>query len=144
MSNACPVNSVDGTTARIVAGIVVALAAISIAASVPWIIGLLTADFIIRGFIGRQYSPLRWVAKQIQAVLKLQPKYEYAPPKRFAARVGVVFTVTASVLYLLSLPVAAITVTGVLIAAASLEASVGFCLACWLYPYVQRLAKAAA
>lgn len=136
MSNACPVNSVDGTTARIVAGIVVALAAISIAASAPWIIGLLAADFIIRGFIGRQFSPLRWVAKRVQALLRLAPHYVYAPPKRFAAHVGVAFTVIASVLHLLGLPVAAIAVTGMLIVAASLEACIGFCLACWVYPYV--------
>ena len=60
------------------------------------------------------------------------------PPKRFAQAIGVVFSVTASVLWLADAQVAATIVILMLVAAASLEAFVGFCLGCVIFAQLMR------
>jgi len=139
MADQCPVNTVDERAARIVAAVVVACAVVSLWPPVWPLIGVLAADFTLRGFVDRRYSPLRWVAKRMTAALGLQPKPTYAPPKRFAAQIGASLTIVATALHVAGLHSAALVVTGMLIVAASLEASIGFCLACWIYPLVFRL-----
>jgi hypothetical protein len=134
----CPVNTVDEHAARIVAAIVVALALISLWPPAWFLIALLAVDFIIRAWIDRKYSPLRLVAKSITSALGWEPKPVYAPPKRFAAQIGSVLTILATVLHVAGLHIAAVVVTALLIVAASLEAGLGFCLACWIYPFVFR------
>jgi hypothetical protein len=52
----------------------------------------------------------------------------YAPPKRFAAQTGSALTIVATLLLVTGLHVAA-----------SLEAGLGFCLACWIDPFVFRI-----
>lgn len=141
MQDTCPVNTVDEHVARIVAGLVVCLALLSLAPSFMWVSGLLAIDFFIRAWISRRYSPLRWVAKRVAAALRLSPKHVYAPPKQFAARIGSVITIAMVALHLVTHEFAGV-VTLVLIVAASLEAFAGFCIACWLYPYAYRLRRA--
>jgi len=134
----CPANTVDERAARIVAGIVVVLAVVSLWPPAWFLIALLAIDFSIRAWIDRKYSPLRLLAKSITGALGWEPKPVYAPPKRFAAQIGSVLTILATVLHVAGLHVAAVVVTVLLIAAASLEAGFGFCLACWIYPFVFR------
>jgi hypothetical protein len=138
MATECPANTVDGHAARTVAGIVVILAVLSLWSPAAGVIALLTVDFTIRGFVNRRYSPLRWVAKRLVGLTRLEIKPVYAPPKRFAAQIGAVLTITATLLHLAGLHAAAIVVTALLIVAASLESAAGFCLACWIYPLVFR------
>ena len=135
----CPVNTVDEHAARIVAGIVVVLAIVSLWEPASLLVALLAVDFTIRAWIDRKYSPLRFVAKSITGALGWEPKPVYAPPKRFAAQIGSTLTILATVLHVAGLHTAAMVVTAMLIVAASLEAGFGFCLACWLYPLVFRL-----
>lgn len=136
MVTQCPANTVDEHAARIVATIVVVLAVVSLWEPAWFLIALLAVDFTIRGFIDRRYSPLRFIAKSITGALNWEPKPVYAPPKRFAAQIGSTLTIAATLLHVAGLPVAAIVVTALLIVAASLEAGLGFCLACWIYPFV--------
>jgi hypothetical protein len=135
----CPANTVDEHAARIVAASVVVLAAASLLPGTWFLVGLLALDFVLRGFVNRRCSPLRALAKTITGALGWEPKPVYAPPKRFAAQIGATLTVVAMVLHLVGLHVAALVVTALLIVAASLEASIGFCLACWLFPVVFRI-----
>jgi hypothetical protein len=135
----CPINTVDEHAARIVASIVVVLAAVSLWPPASLLVALLAVDFTIRGFVDRQYSPLRWIAKSVTGALEWEPKPVYAPPKRFAAQIGSTLTILATVSHVAGLPVLAMVVTVMLILAASLEAGFGFCLACWVYPFVFRL-----
>lgn len=135
----CPANTVDEHAARIVAGIVVVLAALSLWPPAWFLIALLAVDFSIRAWIDRKYSHLRLVAKSITGLLGWEPKPVYAPPKRFAAQIGSALTILATVLHIVGFHVAAVVVTVMLIVAAALEAGLGFCLACWLYPFVFRL-----
>ena len=139
MATQCPVNTVDEHAARTVAGIVVVLAVTSFWAPAWFLVAFLAVDFTIRGFIDRRYSPLRWVAKQIVGLFGWEIKPVYAPPKRFAAQIGSTLTLAATALHASGLHVAAVVVTSLLVVAASLEAGLGFCLACWIYPFVFRL-----
>ncbi len=143
MTTHCPANTVDENAARICAGVVVLLAAISLWPPANALMVVVAADFIIRGFGNRRYSPLRWVAKTLAGALRLETKPIYAPPKLFAAQVGAVLSTVVAGLHAAGLlvggaHVAAYAVTGLLLAAASLEAARGFCVACWLHPFVFR------
>ena len=139
MVTECPINTVDEHAARIVASIAFVLAVVSLWEPASLLIALLAVDFTLRGFVNRKYSPLRFVAKSITGALGWEPKPVYAPPKRFAAQIGSTLTIVATLLHVAGLHVAAVVVTALLIVAASLEAGLGVCLACWVYPYVFRL-----
>jgi len=139
MITECPVNTVDEHAARIVAASVVILAVLSFLAPAWYLVAFLAADFTIRGFFDRTYSPLRWIAKRVTAALGWAIKPVYAPPKRFAAGIGATLTITATLAHLVGFHLAAVLVTGALVVAATLEAGFGVCLACWVYPYVTRL-----
>lgn len=142
MTDSCPVNTVDEHAARVVAGIVVATALVSLWAPAWPLVAVLALDFATRAWVDRRYSPLRWIAKRLTHALGLAPKPVYAPPKRFAAQIGSVLTLVALALHLSGLHAAADVVTAALIVAASLEAAAGLCIACWLYPFVHRLRPA--
>ena len=134
----CAPNSIDGNAARVVAGIVAALALASLWPPAWWLTIVLAIDFFVRAWVGRTYSPLRWVAKRITGALGVPVKPTYAPPKRFAARIGSALTLLIVASHLLGLGGLALAVTLALVAAASLEAFASFCIACWVYPYVFR------
>lgn len=137
-SRTCAPGTIDGNAARVVAGVVVTLALVSLWSPAWWLTIVLAADFFVRAWVGRTYSPLRWIAKRITATAGVPVKPTYAPPKRFAARIGSVLTLLIVTSHLLGLTTLALVVTLALIAAASLEAFAGFCIACWVYPYVAR------
>lgn len=137
MRESCPVNTVDEHAARMVAALVVVLALLSLHPALMWLSAVLAFDFAMRAWVSRRYSPLRWIAKGLAAALHLEPKPVYAPPKQFAARIGSVLTLAAVALHL-TVHVGAVVVTLMLVAAASLEAIAGFCIACWVYPHVFR------
>jgi hypothetical protein len=62
------------------------------------------------------------------------------PPKRFAATIGVVFTVTATVLHFgFGLTGIAYAVLGGLVFAAGLEAVFAFCLGCFTFELLMRI-----
>lgn len=137
-AQSCAVGTVDGRAARIVAGFVVALALMSLVGAQDFILGILAADFFIRAWVNRTYSPLRWLAHQLLEIANVAPKPTYAPPKLFAAQVGSVITGSAFVLSLLNFNIASLVLTAALVIAASLESIFGYCVACWLYPYIFR------
>jgi hypothetical protein len=135
---ACPISSEsrNEVVVRLVAAFVVIISAASIAAGphvAPWVFLALAADFVVRGFAKPKYSPLATLARGVANTLKLAPKPVDAAPKRFAARVGVVFTIAACALYLGGAPLAGSIVAGVLITCAVLESVFAICVGCTVY-----------
>ena len=143
----CPISGRqrDNTTARVVAGLAF------VAAGAALVMGLLAsprgaavvsvlllADFIIRAFFLPKYSLLAVLGRSIVSGLGLPRRMVDSAPKVFAARIGVVFTLAAAVLYGASAVGAATVVLGVLLLCAGLEALFGFCLGCWLYSLLPR------
>ena len=94
-------NIVDDVTVRLIAGVILVLAVVALAAHQWWLYAVLAADFVLRAGWGPSASPIailvnRWVRPRVSAA----PRYTAGPPKRFAAAVGAVFTVAATVLWL--------------------------------------------
>jgi hypothetical protein len=132
----CPAGTIDAHAARVTAGIVLGIALLSLWPPAWWLTAVLAVDFFIRAWVGRAHSPLRWIAKRVTRAFGVPPKPAYAPPKQFAARVGSVLTLIVAGTHAAGLHTLAGVVTLALVAAASLEAFAGFCVACWLYPHL--------
>lgn len=129
---------VDEHAARAVAGIVVLIAGASLWPPAMGLVALLAADFVLRGFVSPRFSPLAWAARSAVSAAHWAPKPVYAPPKRFAAQIGTVLTAVALLAHLAGAHAVSVATVALLVAAASLEAFAGFCIACWVYPVVFR------
>lgn len=110
---------------------------VSVAAAVAaswWVAALLALDFLIRGFMNPRISLLAIASRRIVVPLtRLPSKPMYFPPKRFAARVGLVFTITATILFALGAVGAARIVLATLVVFASLECFLDICVGCIVY-----------
>lgn len=133
-------NPANDTSARIVAGGVVAMSVIFLITGSGWVLIPLTYGFIARVLTGPKLSPLGQLAvKVITPRIKANHKLVAGPPKRFAQGVGTAFTVTASVLYLTDNITASRIVIAMLVGAASLESFFGYCLGCKMFAILMRL-----
>ncbi len=140
----CPTDGVqiNETKVRLVAGLVLLTAVAYLLTH--WVILplLLVADFGLRSFDKRPYSPLANLAGAIVKWGKLPYKGTDQAPKRFAARIGLAFVVTISLLHLAGIATGIPVV--VLIVFAALESLVGFCAGCYVYTHFIRLFPKAA
>lgn len=103
-----------------------------------WIVFVLLVNFFIKGFFGPWYSPISQVNKAILKALKVEPEMIFAPPKIFAAKVGFVFSLVASILYLLNYQTGAIVVIAILSVFAFLELAFLFCMGCVAHSFIKR------
>lgn len=127
-------SEVNDTSARIVATGAVAMAAGYAVTGWAWLLLPLTYGFIARVMSGPTFSPLARLATQvITPRLSGNHKIVPGPPKRFAQGIGALFSVTASVLFLVDLPVASRWVAAALAGPAFLEAAFGFCVGCKMF-----------
>lgn len=137
----CPINNkkADENVARSNAALTVLLLVSFQVSANPFIALFLLVDFVLRGFEQASYSPLAFVSRKIVSVLSLQPKVINAGPKFFAAKIGAVFSLSMLVSTLLGLNQLAFVISAVFGVCAFLEAAIGFCLACKIYPYTHQL-----
>ena len=132
-------NPANDTSARIVAAGVVTMAVVFIITGNGWVLLPLTYGFAARVASGPTLSPLGQLSvRVITPLIKVQHKMVPGPPKRFAQTVGLAFTATASVLYLVDNLGAARIVMAMLVVAASLEAFLGYCLGCKMFAILMR------
>lgn len=134
-------NAVDLRAVRVAALMVVALALMSLWRPAAWLSGFLFMDFVMRGWVDRRYSPLAWLAGRVVTALGFEPRYGYAPPKRFAARIGSVVTAAMVAFHLAGMEAAALVATLLILVCCSLESVFGFCVGCWMYSYVGRVVR---
>jgi hypothetical protein len=95
----------------------------------------LSVDFFFRAFT-KVKPPFALIAQQLARALHLEVKPIYAPPKKFAAGVGFLFSVTISALLLIEQTAAANIVSGVLVVFATLESVFSICAGCYVYDWV--------
>ena len=95
----------------------------------------LSVDFFFRAFTNIK-PPFALAGQQLARSLKLEVKPIYAPPKKFAAGVGFVFSVTISALLLAGLVDTARAVAGVLVLFATLESAFAICAGCYVYSWI--------
>jgi hypothetical protein len=94
----------------------------------------LVIDFALRSFNMGKYSLFAVISEWVVKTYKLPVKSVYLPPKRFAARIGLLFSCTIVVLQLLSID--SIIVSLVLAFFAALESFFSICAGCYVYSYL--------
>ena len=132
-----PVNEVS---ARLVAAGVVIMSLVTLGFRQPWILVPIAYGFFARVLAGPTLSPLgQVVTRLITPKLGLAERLVPGPPKRFAQAMGFVMSTAAAVLGLgFGLRGAAFVLTALIVAAASLESGLGFCIGCRVFAVLMR------
>ena len=133
-------NIVDDVTVRLIAAVVLLLAVVALAAHQWWLYAVLAADFVLRSGWGPSASPVailvsRWIRPRIAAA----PRYTAGPPKRFAAAVGAVLTVAATVLWLAGASLPVLLIGAIMVVFPALESIAGLCVGCLVFSGLMRL-----
>ena len=101
---------------------------------------LLVIDFGLRSFDLGRFSPFARLSDILVEAFNLGVKPVFYPPKRFAARIGLIFSITILALHFWG--ITALLVAGVLGLFAALESLAGICAGCyvynWLSPFWQK------
>ena len=100
---------------------------------------LLVIDFALRSFDLGKYSPFAIFSDTLVKTLKLPIKPVYLPPKRFAARIGLLFSITILSLQLVG--ISTLIVSSVLAFFAALESFLSICAGCYVYSFLQQFNK---
>jgi len=100
---------------------------------------LLVIDFALRSFDLGKYSPFAIISDWLVKTLKLPIKSVYLPPKRFAARIGLLFSITILSLQLVG--ISTLIVSSVLTFFAALESFLSICAGCYVYSFLQQFNK---
>ena len=105
-----------------------------------WLLAAQSVVFAAGAVLGPRRSPYGVLFARLVAP-RLSPPTEREPvaPLRFAQGVGAAFTVVGTVGYLAGVPALGAVATGFALLAALLNAALGLCLGCRLYPLVARL-----
>jgi hypothetical protein len=138
MSSRCPLAgySIDPNMARVQAALTMILASFGLAVQNPtrvWIALVLLVDVLPRAVSRPEASLSTHLARPLLAILDLRNRKVDAGPKRFAARITACFAIGIAVLSGLGHTIPALGLTGVLMFFSTLEATLGFCVACALY-----------
>lgn len=132
--------TVNETSARLVAGGVVVMSSVIVFAGQTWLVAILAYGFLARVLSGPRFSPLgRLVTEVITPRLPFEPRPTPGPPKRFAQGIGATLSIAAAIAHFAfgATTVATVLVAGILVAA-SLEAFAGFCLGCTIFRSLMR------
>jgi hypothetical protein len=131
---------VDEVTVRLTAALVLVLAVVALAAHAWWLYAVLAVDFLLRAGWGPSWSPLARVAqKLLRPRLATRPRYTAGPPKRFAAAIGAVFTVAATVLWLAGTTIPVVLIGAVMVVFPALESLAGICVGCIVFGWLMRV-----
>jgi hypothetical protein len=131
----CPVDfiKINENKARLIAFFVLILTLVYLKTGFWLIMAFLLVDFVIRATNLGKYSLLGFISDAVVKQLKIKPKPVERAPKRFAAMIGVVFTASILVLYILQLHNVAFSLAALLSVFAFLEAFFAFCAGCYAY-----------
>ena len=128
-------NQLNENTVRIVALLVVIATLVTLAYSWVFLAAIIAVDFALRSFT-RVTSPLAYIAKSVSRYLKLKSKPIFAPPKKFAAALGFIFSVLIALFLYLNLLIPAYITGLILIICATLESAFNICLGCYVYNWI--------
>jgi hypothetical protein len=98
----------------------------------------LVYDFLVRAIDKPEYSPVALISKGLVKSFALKGEMINAGPKLFAVRVGLLFSVAILGLVVTGWQLAPLIVAGILGFFSFLEAALGYCVACKIYPFVYR------
>lgn len=132
----CPVSvrKTDENVTRIAAVLTVIVTVAALLANSYLILFLLAADFAVRSFTPGTGSLLKILSCHIAGMLYIRNKKDTdAAPKKFAALLGMTFSLLAGLFLVVQLPVAALITASILVFCAFLEGIFGYCLGCLVY-----------
>ena len=133
-------NPVNEKAARVVAGVVFVISALTLATGWYWLLAVLAYGFWARVLTGPTLSPLGRFAVKVAAPRLGPPKHVPGPPKRFAQGMGAAMTTAGAVAALgFGATGAADVLLVMMIVAAGLEAFLAFCLGCQVFAGLMRL-----
>ena len=132
-------DTVNETSARLVATGVVAMAVAYVVTGNGWLLVPLAYGFLARVASGPRFSPLaRLVTEVITPRLHGLQRQASGSPKRFAQGMGVAFSLSAAVLHVVGQVGGARLVITMLAGAASLEAFAAICVGCKIFGALAR------
>ena len=133
-------NPVNEVSARLVAAGVVLLGALALGLDQPWLLLPLAYGFLARVLTGPTLSPLgQLVTRVVTPRLGIAPRLVAGPPKRFAQGIGAIISATAVVAHFgFGAAGVADVLVGMILAAATLEAVLGFCIGCKIFGLLMR------
>ena len=99
---------------------------------------VLLFDFFVRSIEKSKLSPFALLSKFTLTKLNKRPHLINAGPKIFAARIGLLFSVLILIAHIFNLDTLYYSLVIVFGICAFLEAAIGFCVACQIYPFVYR------
>ncbi len=131
---------VNDLAARAVATGVVALCVATLITRQPWLLLVLAYGFLARVATGPTLSPLGQLATRVVAPHLGAARLVPGPPKRFAQAIGATLS-TAAVIAWLGFGATGVSwvLVAMILAAASLESVVGFCLGCAVFRRLMRV-----
>jgi hypothetical protein len=141
MAHICPIDGtlINEPTVRVVAGLVAITAAVGVYFQSPVVFLFLTYDFFMRGFDKKEWSLFRYFGIKTVTSIDIKEKLIDAGGKKFASRVGFIFSSLLTVAALAQLPVAVYALGGILILFALLESVLAYCVGCKIYTFYNRL-----
>ena len=127
-------SQVNETSARLVAAGVVIEGLVYLAVREWWVLAIIAAGFLARVLAGPRFSPLGRLVTQV-ITPRLPGPHAIVPgsPKRFAQAVGLTFSGGALIAHLAGAEVVAVILIVGLVAAASLESFLAYCLGCMMF-----------
>jgi Domain of unknown function (DUF4395) len=124
---------VSAAATRLVAGLVVVGIVTAWWLQLPWLLAAVAGDFGLRMLGGPKFSPVARLALLLAIALRLPMTTVAGPPKQIAAMVGLTMLGTASGLLFGGMTLAGWIIAGMVALFATLEATIGFCVACRIY-----------
>lgn len=113
------------------------IAVFTIVFASPWLAILLVLDFGARGFLNPKLSPLAMITRNVWVPLfRLKGPQIFYTPKKFAARIGFILALAASVLLLVNKIAAGSTILGILALFSFMEGAFGYCVGCKIYGFL--------
>lgn len=139
----CPVDfvTINENKVRIIAFFVLVLAIVYLFTGIWLIMAFLVADFLLRTFNLGKFSLLGFLSDAIIKQTKIKIKPVDRAPKRFAATMGLIFTIAILLSAYFQLVVLSSIITVILCCFAALESFAGFCAGCYVYSAGKMLFK---
>jgi hypothetical protein len=132
-------NPVNEKAARVVAGGVGVLTALTLATQAWWFSVVLAVGFLARVLTGPTLSPLGQLATRVVAPRLGAPNEVPGPPKRFAQSIGLAVTTVAAIVWFgFGSATGAAGLLVLLLVFAALESIAGFCAGCWVFARLMR------
>ena len=138
---ACPISNkkIDERVARLNGLFTFLLITLFIFTHLWFIPAFLAFDFLMRSTDLSKYSLMGFVSRSIVKLLSTKKRLVNAGPKTFAARIGLIVSSAIFIFPLIGMYYTAIVLACILALFSFLETAFGYCVACKVYPHLNRL-----